>query len=130
MDTRAEGLAVVGNAGHDKVLRLGSTTEKLNTVILVHVNLKKVDDRIATNALESDSVKLVVRTDDCSRELDSNVSDDSAIVVRIVAAVPAGSTFTESLAVNSLLTAGIERSPSVDDYSTPVTALPAADLLR
>ena len=113
--------AVVGDARADEVLRVHGAAEELHAVVLVEVHLDVVHLRTVADALEGDSVQLVVRAELGAGELDADVVQDAAAVGGVVATVGAGVSLSLAFAAGD-----VQRGVAVDDETPPVTAGPLA----
>ena len=77
--------AVILNVGQNQVFNAYRTTEELNTVIRIRVNLDVVNSGTRTYTTKRDTVQLVVQRDFKTAELYANVAQDTRVVFRVSA---------------------------------------------
>ena len=117
--------------GKNRVSHIYSTTEPLDTIILVTVNLNIVDQCTVTNTLQSQTVNLVIWTSDQAAFSDTHITDNTAVVVGSSAAVLFNKVSAFTLYVTPGFAVGITNTSvalailwceTLNDYTAPLAS--------
>lgn len=117
--------AVIASARDEDVFEIDRTAEEFDAIVFVSVDLDVFDGGSRADGVKGDAVEFVVGADKPPCEFDTDIAQDAAAVVVVAAAVPARTTFSETLA-GSEWTVGntvVEGGVSVEDEATPVAWL-------
>ena len=123
---------VVVIAGQHQVTQIDRTAEHLDTVVRVVVDLDVVDLGAGTDALEGDTVQLVLIVHLEAGEADLDVIQDAGVVGCIGAAEQARRAFAGLFAIGRTadrrgVRTGIDRSTAIDDQAAPQALVVLAD---